>query len=375
VSIAPISPVEQPMAPSAAASVPRGRELLFALLVAVVVFGLGAPFGLLWSKLAPHVELVQTQYGPYPIEGEPEGYWADDGYFLLMSIAMGIVIAVAAWFLLRRYRGPILLAALVIGSAAASVLAAWLGNKIGWSHYVDQVNHAPVDTHIFRPVKLRTGTSSLYMGFIPWVRGTMLVQALSAAAVYTGLAGFHASPTLRYDNMPAEYLDPQFRPPAEGQAGLGQDPQAAPYPPALNGAYAPTDSQGAQPWPAGPDGAQHAPAGSGGGHPGFAGPDGAQHAPAGSDGGHPGSAGPDGAQPTLSGSFDGQPSAAGPNGAQPAAAGSSDDHHPITRGVPGTTGGWPSAAANPTHAAAGWPSANPESATKPEPPSAEAPRG
>ncbi|MFG2042650.1 hypothetical protein [Dactylosporangium sp. NPDC048998] len=205
-SIAPISPVEEPEAP-APARVPIGREVLFALLAAVMVAGLGAPFGLLWSRLAPHVELVQTQYGPYPIEGEPEGYWADDGWFILMSIAMGALIAVVAWLLLRRYRGPIVLAALVVGSAGASVLGAWLGNKVGWAHYVDLAEHAPADTHIFRPVKLRTGTSSLLFGFIPWVRGTMLVQALAAAAVYTGLAGFHASPTLRYDNMPVEYLD------------------------------------------------------------------------------------------------------------------------------------------------------------------------
>ncbi|WP_432829308.1 hypothetical protein [Dactylosporangium sp. CA-092794] len=206
-SIAPTSPVEQPEAPQPA-RVPIGREVLFALIAAVVVTALGAPLGLLWSRVAPQVELVQTQYGPYPIEPEPEGYWADDGWFILMSIGMGIILAVAAWLLLRRYRGPIVLAGLVVGSAAASVLGAWLGNKIGYAHYLDLAAHAPVDTHIFRPVKLRTGTSSLAFGFLPWVRGTMLIQALATAAVYTALAGFHASPTLRYETMPQDLLDP-----------------------------------------------------------------------------------------------------------------------------------------------------------------------
>nr|BFE66126.1 hypothetical protein GCM10020063_106520 [Dactylosporangium thailandense] len=220
-SIAPISPVEQAEAVRPA-RVPILREVLVALLAAVVVAGLGAPFGLLWSKLAPHVELVQTQYGPYPIDPEPEGYWADDGWFVLMAIGMGILVALAAWFLLRRYRGPIMLLGLVIGSAGASVLGAWLGNKIGWAHYMDLAEHAPVDTHIFRPVKLRTGVSSLLFGFIPWVRGTMLIQSLAAAAVYTGLAGFHVSPTLRYDNIPPEYLSPPPPPPGA--------PYPAPYP-------------------------------------------------------------------------------------------------------------------------------------------------
>ncbi|MFI5915010.1 hypothetical protein [Dactylosporangium sp. NPDC051541] len=242
-SIAPISPVEPPEA-ARPARVPIVREVLFALLAAVVIAGLGAPFGLLWSKLAPHVELVQTQYGPYPIDPEPEGYWADDGWFILMSIGMGIVVAVAAWFLLRRYRGPILLVALVLGSTGAAVLGSWLGNKLGWDHYLDLAEHAPEGTHIFRPVKLRTGEASLWLGFIPWVRGTMLVQGIAAAAVYTGLAGFHVSPTLRYDNIPPEYLSPPPPPPG------------APYPPAGQYPYPPQEAQHPAEYP--PPGAPYA---------------------------------------------------------------------------------------------------------------------
>jgi len=219
VSIAPIEPEFAEPAPSRR-SVPVGMELLFALAAAAVITVLGAPFGLLWSRIAPQVELVQTDYGPYPVEGEPEGYWADDGWFIIMAIIMGVLVAVAAWLLLRRYRGPIMLAGLVVGSAAASVLGAWLGNKIGYAHYLDLVKNAPVNTHIFRPVKLRTGTSSLLFGFIPWVRGTMLVQAIAVAVVYTGLAGFHASPTLRYETMPEYYLDP----PPPGTGADGQPP-------------------------------------------------------------------------------------------------------------------------------------------------------
>ncbi|WP_426506473.1 hypothetical protein ACPPVO_50975 [Dactylosporangium sp. McL0621] len=252
-SIAPISPVE-PAEATRPARVPILREVLVALLTAVVVAGLGAPFGLLWSKLAPHVELVQTQYGPYPIQPEPEGYWGDEGWFVLMAIGMGIVVALAAWFLLRRYRGPVMLVALVLGSAGASVLGAWLGNKIGYAHYIDLAEHAPEGTHIFRPVKLRTGTSSLAFGFIPWVRGTMLIQGLAAAAVYTGMAGFHVSPTLRYDNIPPEYLSPP--PPPVGYPGPypphPEQPQfpasPSPFPPGAvqEGPFAPGLGQAAQ---------------------------------------------------------------------------------------------------------------------------------
>ncbi|GAA3451186.1 DUF2567 domain-containing protein [Dactylosporangium matsuzakiense] len=274
-SIAPISPVEPPEAPAPPARESILREVLFALLAAVVVAGLGAPFGWLWSKLAPHVELVQTQYGPYPIDPEPEGYWADDGWFILMAIAMGAIVAVAAWFLLRRYRGPVMLLALVLGSTGASVLAAWLGNKIGWSHYMDLAEHAPENTHMFRPVKLRTGEASLWLGFIPWVRGTMLIQGIAAAAVYTGLAGFHVSPTLRYDNIPPEYLTPA--PPAPGVAAYAPQPGYS-YPPP--GAAHPAEYPPAG-FPSGADQAAAYPPPSGA--PAPAHPADAPHTPPGSD--------------------------------------------------------------------------------------------
>jgi hypothetical protein len=268
VSIAPIEPIDQPELPKP--SMPRrrspGGEVLAGLIAAAVVTVLGAPVGLLWSWIAPKVELVQTQYGPYPIDGEPEGYFADDGWFMIIGAGVGILIAVAAWMFLRRYRGPIVLVGLVIGSAAGAALAAWLGNKIGYAHYLDLVEHAPVDTHIFRPAKVRAGDSGLLYGFVPWVRGSLLIQAIFVAVVYTGLAGFHASPTLTYDLEPTPlgdpayhaayagypYGDPNQSSPAYGPAGHG----AAGYGPAGYGAPGaaawPEGGQpGAGPWPEG----------------------------------------------------------------------------------------------------------------------------
>lgn len=229
--------IDQPALPALPAPPPPSRspglEALFGLIVAGAVVVLGAPVGLIWAWVAPKVELVQTAYGIYPIDGEPEGYFADDGWFMIVGAVAGIVLAVAAWLLLRRHRGPLVLLGLVIGSAGASVLAAWLGNKIGAAHYQDLIAHAPVDTHIFRPPKVRAGEGGLLFGIIPWVRGSMLVQALVAAAVYTGLAGFHASPTLTHAPDPTDnpagdyayqpaYAQLAYGQPAMGESGFGQ---------------------------------------------------------------------------------------------------------------------------------------------------------
>jgi hypothetical protein len=225
VTVAPYEP-----APEAHAA-GRGRSILLEALVclaaAVVVAGLGAPIGLLWRAVAPKVELVQTQYGPYPLQPEPEGYIADEGWFIFIAIGAGIVVALLTWFLLRRFRGAGMVAALAVGSVGGSVLAAWLGHRIGLSDYNRLIGTASPGTHIFRPARLRLTDVGLWWGFIPRVRGIVLIQALVATALYTACAGFSYSPSLRpeTDELPDVQL-------ANWDSPGWPGPTAAPAPPA-----------------------------------------------------------------------------------------------------------------------------------------------
>jgi hypothetical protein len=178
-------------------------EGLVCLITAIAIAALGAPIGLLWRAVAPRVELVQTQVGPYPLEAEPEGYVADEGWFMFLAIGAGVLFAVLAWVVLRRFRGPVMLVALVAGSIGGSVLAAWLGHRIGLPEYERLVREAPVGTHILRPVRVRLSDVGLSFGVLPRVRGIVLLQALVAAALYTAFAGFSYSPSLRPEpNLP-----------------------------------------------------------------------------------------------------------------------------------------------------------------------------
>jgi hypothetical protein len=172
------------------------RESLLALAVAVVLAALGLPLGLLWRAVAPRVEFVMTELGATTVQAEPEGFVADDGWYVLITFAAGLLSAIAVWALVRR-RGPLMLLGLIVGCIAGAVLTAWLGHHIGYSHYRQLMAHAPVGTHILRPPAVRSGSVGLWFGFLPRVQGAVLVQPVAAAMAYLMLAAFHVEPDLR----------------------------------------------------------------------------------------------------------------------------------------------------------------------------------
>jgi hypothetical protein len=188
----------------------RRRELLIALAVAVTLTVLGLPLGLLWRAVSPKVEFVMTEAGATTVQADPEGFVAGDGWYVLITFAVGLLAAIAVWALVRGRRGPLMLLGLVVGSVAGAVLTAWLGQHIGYGHYRQLIAHAPVGAHFLRPPSVRAGSVGLWLGFLPRVQGTVLVQAVAAAMAYLVLAAFHAEPELR---QPFE--DPQVRQPFE----------------------------------------------------------------------------------------------------------------------------------------------------------------
>ncbi|MGA9309332.1 MAG: DUF2567 domain-containing protein, partial [Pseudonocardiaceae bacterium] len=114
-------------------------DLVPALIVLCVVAVLGLPLGALWSWLAPpefvaRSALAPTPGGVLPFVGESEHRFDDMATFVLFGLAAGILIGAALW-LLRRWRGPLVLVAAVLGS----LVAAWLAMRVGlWlvaAHY------------------------------------------------------------------------------------------------------------------------------------------------------------------------------------------------------------------------------------------------
>ena len=204
---------------------PRSRPSARAVAAAVGVFvavvaavaALGAPLGLLWAAVAPTVPVRMTSEGALLTGQQPEEFIAGDGWFTLLGAGFGVLVAVIVWLVVRR-RGPVPLVAVTLGAVGAGLIAWWVGRHQGLDAYQRMLDSAPDGAVFGKPADLRAADVDVRYGFVPVIRGDVLVPALAAAVTYALLAGWSRFPSLR--------------PEAEPEAGPGAppDPGAEPGP-------------------------------------------------------------------------------------------------------------------------------------------------
>lgn len=130
-SAAPVAVQQAPEPVPARPRVVVRADLGPALGVLCAVAVLALPLGALWSWLAPP-ELVMrsvhaaTPGGVLPLAGQSEHRFDDMATFLLLGLVAGVLTGAALW-LLRRWRGPVVLVAAMLGS----LVAAWLAMRVG----------------------------------------------------------------------------------------------------------------------------------------------------------------------------------------------------------------------------------------------------
>jgi hypothetical protein len=198
--------------------------------VAVGVTVLGLPLGLVWSWLAPDVPLVKTADGARLTEPQPEQFVAADGWFSLLGLGFGVLVSILVWIFLRRYRGPVGLVGVAIGTVGAALVAWWLGSRLGLAEFDRLAESAPVGATLNQPPELRAGEFEWLYGFIPTLRGDVLLSAFGAVVVYTLLAGWSRHPGLVPEPEPATALpwpEPGADGPRPGPAAEGpeRDPE------------------------------------------------------------------------------------------------------------------------------------------------------
>ncbi|GAA1895853.1 DUF2567 domain-containing protein [Asanoa iriomotensis] len=261
--------------------IPLKQRLGAAGLTAVVVAVVGAPLGLLWAVIAPGVPIIKTDDGAVFATPSPEEFIAADGWFTILMFALGVVAALATWIGFKRYRGPLTLCALLVGTVGASILAWQVGKRIGVGDYRAEVLAAQPGDMIIRPPDLRAGGFTKLWDVIPFVHGDLLIATFGTVIVYTLLAGWSRTPSLRPETRvplptaqptnPFYVLNDPTQPPALGAPGVPTGPPGSAPPEGGQGAFGGPPGAAGSGWSSGaasgadagghrPDGAHEPPA-------------------------------------------------------------------------------------------------------------------
>jgi hypothetical protein len=210
---------------------PWRRTVAVLVLTVLPIAAVGAPLGVLWQWLAPTVPVVKTASGGAVInDPSPEQFVAADGWFSIVGLGFGIGVAIAAWMILRRDRGPALLLGTVLGTLAAAGVAWQVGRRFGLAAYRTWQDTAAAGASFDRPPDVHA-------------LAILLVPAFAAVIVCTLLAGWSNDPDLEVPGAKPGYGNNEGAGEHGGQVSWGSpdgpDPTTAPAPPAPDSAVPP----------------------------------------------------------------------------------------------------------------------------------------
>ncbi|MDX1891052.1 DUF2567 domain-containing protein [Mycolicibacterium sp. 050158] len=178
VSVAPA----QPVAP------PRFTHRQAAVRVVGTLVVLGVVVGAVWAWLAPPIQIViaLTKSGD-----RVRGYLGDESDFVFLGaflmtgllVVLAVTTAVAAWQW-RPHRGPVMVAAVSIGTLAAAGVAAGVGAALArWRWGAIDVASAPVSPE--HRVFYTHEAPAVFYGHTPWqIAASVIVPAGIVALIY-----------------------------------------------------------------------------------------------------------------------------------------------------------------------------------------------
>lgn len=148
------------------------RPSAVGVVVAVVLALSGVPAGAVWSAIAPRAGLIAVAPGQAVLDDpESTAYMAADGRFAVLTMAVGVVVAVVAYTLAGRRYGTAAAVGLAVGGVLGS-LAAWqMGRVPSLGGYRHALHAASVGDHLAAPLTLHA-------------RGVLVLGALAAVAAF-----------------------------------------------------------------------------------------------------------------------------------------------------------------------------------------------
>ena len=160
-------------------------DLVPALAVVAAVGVLGAVVGWAWSRLAPPetVSVLDADGAVVPLIGQSAHRFDQLATFLLLGLGAGVLTGAAVWSL-RRWRGPVLLVAAVLGSLLGAFVALRTGLALAGARYDDALVGAAAGATGLRTPVLESGWVVLAQPF-----GAVLAHAVAVACHAAGDLG------------------------------------------------------------------------------------------------------------------------------------------------------------------------------------------
>jgi hypothetical protein len=154
---------------------PRQAEIRWAVVVVIVLALLGIAAGGLWIAAAPRLPFQVVKGGQaIRLQAESEVFVADDGWYFLITLAIGLVAGVLAW-LPRSGRGWLMPVALAVGGVAGALVTWAFGEWLT----------PPLTAGALQQV----GATVLFQVRLK-AQAAVVAEAFAAVVAYLVLAGF-----------------------------------------------------------------------------------------------------------------------------------------------------------------------------------------
>jgi hypothetical protein len=154
---------------------PTRREIMVGFGAVLVLAAMGLLVALIWWAVAPRLGVKVVAPGNLvQVAPETEQYFATDGWFVLLTLVVGVLAAVLMWRL-RSVRGPTALVALALAGLAGAVVAWRFGTVL-----------APAPSE----AELREAGRVVYPALRLRATSALVVEPIAAVIAYLLFTGF-----------------------------------------------------------------------------------------------------------------------------------------------------------------------------------------